>query len=200
MSDAKTRFLQAGERLFRRQGYAGSGLKELIKEAQAPSGSLYYYFPDGKTQLGVEALGYAATFYADGLRAAFEHFADPIDAVRRIFANEIKTLQRSDYRDGCPIASVASDVVSTNEALRAACSKAFALWLETIAAGFVRAGETEADATVLASFFLSAFEGAIVLSRAAKSPAPLQRTGELVVLALQCHRANEHAVRTHAPG
>jgi AcrR family transcriptional regulator len=76
MSDAKTRFLQAGERLFRRQGYAGSGLKELIKEAQAPSGSLYYYFPDGKTQLGVEALGYAATFYADGLRAAFEHFAD----------------------------------------------------------------------------------------------------------------------------
>jgi TetR/AcrR family transcriptional repressor of lmrAB and yxaGH operons len=189
MSDAKTRFLQAGERLFRRQGYAGSGLKELIKEAQAPSGSLYYYFPDGKEQLGSEVIGYAATLYAKGLRGPFEHFADPVDAVRRIFENEIKTLERSDYRDGCPIASVTSDIASTNETLRTACAAAFALWLETIAAGFVRAGETEPAAAALAAFFLSALEGAIILSRAAKSPAPLQHTGELVVLALKSHRA-----------
>jgi TetR/AcrR family transcriptional repressor of lmrAB and yxaGH operons len=185
MSDAKTRFLQAGERLFRRQGYAGSGLKALIEEAQAPSGSLYYYFPAGKEQLGAEVIGYAATLYAKGLRAVFEHFADPVDAVRRIFENEIKTLERSDYRDGCPIASVTSDVASTSEALRIACSEAFALWLETIAAGFARAGETEAEAAALAAFFLSALEGAIILSRAAKSPAPLQHAGKLVVLALQ---------------
>jgi AcrR family transcriptional regulator len=185
MSDARTRFLRAGERLFRRQGYEATGLKELISDAAAPSGSLYYYFPGGKEHLGAEVLSYASTLYGDGIRSTFERFADPVEATRKMFANEVRVLEGSDYQDGCPIASVTSDIASTNESLRAACTAAFDIWIGIIAEGYVRAGVEEADATTLASFILSSLEGAIILSRAAKSPTALQSTSALVVAAVE---------------
>ena len=43
--------LDAGAELFRRQGYAGTGLKQLVTRADAPFGSLYHHFPGGKTDL-----------------------------------------------------------------------------------------------------------------------------------------------------
>ena len=44
----RDRILYATAELFRRQGYAGTGLKQVVAEAQAPFGSLYHHFPGGK--------------------------------------------------------------------------------------------------------------------------------------------------------
>ena len=55
MHDTKERLLRAGEKLFRSQGYSGTGLKQLAKEAGAPWSSMYHFFPLGKEQLAAEA-------------------------------------------------------------------------------------------------------------------------------------------------
>ena len=49
-------------RLFRRKGYASTGLQEILDVSGVPKGSLYYYFPDGK-----EALAEAAVLMAGEL-------------------------------------------------------------------------------------------------------------------------------------
>jgi AcrR family transcriptional regulator len=181
MHDTRERLLRSGERLFRQQGYAGTGLKQLAKEADAPWSSMYHFFPGGKEELATAVLRFAAEHYAAMIAKAFERFADPADAVAAMFKGEARILTESKFRNGCPVAGVTLDVASTVEALRAPCSTAFELWVATIARGLARGGLAEKDALALASYVLSTLEGAIVLSRAAKSTAPLEHAGAFVV-------------------
>ena len=180
MSETRDRLLQTGERLFQLQGYAATGLKQLAAEAAAPWSSMYHFFPGGKEQLGAEIIRYAAGRYAAKIDEAFAAFVDPVDAVAAIFRIECAILEGSDFRNGCPVASVTLDVASTVEALRQPCAEAFAAWTAAIARGFVAGGVEAQLAEDLGAYVLAALEGAIVLSRAAKNTLPLQRSGEAV--------------------
>jgi AcrR family transcriptional regulator len=172
-SDTRQRLIRAAEQLLRTQGYSGTGLKQLTAAADAPWGSLYHFFPGGKAELAAEAARYAGEIYAEGWRRTFDRSETPGEAIERVFLAETKVLESSDYRDGCPITSMTMDIASTDERLRVACDRAFGLWLETMSDGFQRHGAPTEAADALASFVLAAIEGAIVLSRAAKSPTPL---------------------------
>lgn len=181
MNDTRERLLVTGERLFRTQGYSGTGLKQLAQEAEAPWSSMYHFFPGGKQQLGAEVVRYAADRYAALIDKAFAAYADPADAVAAVFKAEAKILTESKFRNGCPVAAVTLDVASTVEELREPCAEAFDLWIGTIAQAFAAAGLAAKDARALASYVLSSLEGAIVLSRAEKSVTTLERTAAFVL-------------------
>jgi TetR/AcrR family transcriptional regulator, lmrAB and yxaGH operons repressor len=51
--DTRTRILSAALRLFRKRGYHGAGLNDILELANAPKGSLYHHFPNGKEEIGV---------------------------------------------------------------------------------------------------------------------------------------------------
>jgi TetR/AcrR family transcriptional repressor of lmrAB and yxaGH operons len=53
--------VQSAVALFRKQGYAGTGLSDILGASGAPKGSLYYYFPNGKISIGVAAIEFAGT-------------------------------------------------------------------------------------------------------------------------------------------
>ena len=59
--------VETAMRLFRRQGYASTGLNQILSESQAPKGSLYYYFPGGKEALAVAAVELAGSLLKDML-------------------------------------------------------------------------------------------------------------------------------------
>jgi AcrR family transcriptional regulator len=178
--ETRARLVRAAEQLFRVQGYAGTGLKQLTVAANAPWGSLYHFFPKGKAELAAAAAAYAGEIYAEGWRRTFEQIDDPAEAVWRVFQGEVRVLEGSDYRNGCPIASMTLDMGSLDEGLRRACEGAFAQWLTAIRRGFEAHGAPPEAADALARFVLAAIEGAIVLARAAKNPAALNDSGALV--------------------
>lgn len=177
---SRDRILRTGESLFCKQGYSGTGLKELSSVAAAPWGSIYHFFPGGKEQLGVEVLGYATDLHSARIRGAFESHKNPAAAIDAIFRAAVKILESSDYTNGCPAAAITVDAGSTSEPLRAACASTFARWLDCYAEGFRKAGAPKAEARALASVVLSTLEGAILLSRASKSPVALQQAGKFV--------------------
>lgn len=128
LTPTRERILYAAAELFRRQGYAGTGLKQIVAEAQAPFGSLYHHFPGGKQQLADEVIRTGGTFFQDLVTAIYDAEPTPEAAIRAVFGGAAQTLEATNFQDACPIATIAMDVASTNDTLRHATADVFERW------------------------------------------------------------------------
>ncbi|HTX30930.1 MAG TPA: TetR/AcrR family transcriptional regulator [Solirubrobacteraceae bacterium] len=180
MSTTKDRIIETSAELFRRQGYSATGVKQIVTAAKAPFGSLYHFFPGGKEELGAATVRTSGALYGELVPAIFDPAPDVVTAVRNFFNGAADALEESDYEEGCPIATVALEAVSTSETLREACAEVFESWIALGTERFRRAGLDPTTARELAVGFLAALEGAFVLSQAAGSTEPMRVAGELV--------------------
>src|SRR5882724_10083895 len=102
----KERILESSGELFRRQGYMGTGLKEILAEASAPFGSLYHHFPGGKEELGAETVRRSGRLYGMLVGSFLGPEVDVADGVEAAFAGAAETLRATGYDDASPIATV----------------------------------------------------------------------------------------------
>jgi len=177
----KDRILDVTAELFRRYGYTGTGLKQIVDSASAPYGSLYHFFPRGKEQLAEEAIRCSGRMYLEMWEAIFDAAPDAASGMNDFFVGAAEVLRQTDYADACPIATVALEVASTSEPLRRATAEVFESWISGVTARLLTAGVTRTDARELAMFAISALEGAFVLSRAMRTTEPVDVAGAAVV-------------------
>ncbi|MGB9185671.1 MAG: TetR/AcrR family transcriptional regulator [Solirubrobacteraceae bacterium] len=189
----RERIVEASAELMRRQGYAGTGVKQIVTEAKAPFGSLYHHFPGGKEELGAEAIRVSGALYELLIPAVFDPAPDLVSAVRAFFAGAADHLRETDYEDACPIATVALEVSSSSEAMRIACAEVFESWIAAGLPRFTAAGLSAPRARELVIAMISALEGAFVLARASRSTEALATAGELMAAAVQRALVDEHA-------
>jgi AcrR family transcriptional regulator len=168
MSSAKERILDASSELFRRQGLTGTGIKQILDQAQAPFGSLYHHFPGGKDELAAETVKRAGEYYGQLVTEMLLAEPDLVSGVREAFVAAGRDLAATGYADACPIETVALEVASTNERLRLATAEVFDSWLDGLTALMRSEGIEATQARALAHTILSALEGAFVLARAAR--------------------------------
>jgi AcrR family transcriptional regulator len=180
-SDTRDRILDTTAELFRRQGYTGTGMKQIAAAAAAPFGSLYHFFPGGKEHLGCEVIRASGRFYMQHFAAVVVPAPDVLTAVRDSFAGAAQTLEETNYEDACPIATVALEVASTNEPLREATAEVFAEWIDGATEYFVLARIPRARARELAFSMLCLLEGAFIFSRAMRSTESLHVAGATAV-------------------
>jgi len=181
----RERIVQRSAELFRRQGFTGTGVKQIVEEASAPFGSLYHFFPGGKQQLGEEVIRSSGALYGELIDLFFTPRAEPVSATRRFFAAAADTLAQTAYADACPIATVALEVSSTNEPLRRACADVFDGWIEKASARLRAYGVPRRRARELAVTLLASLEGAFVLARALRSTEPLRLAGAQAAAAVR---------------
>lgn len=167
----RERLLYAAAELFRRQGYAGTGLKQVVSEADAPFGCLYHHFPGGKQQLAEEVIRGAGAFFGVLVTAVYDEEDTPGSSVRAVFAGAAETLTATDFQDACPIATIALDVASTDDVLRRATAEVFEEWTVALAE---RLDDRDQALAVIA-----ALEGAFVLCRAQRSVEPMLAAGRM---------------------
>ncbi len=177
---SRGRLVEATGRLLRRQGYHATGLAEVVAESGAPRGSLYFYFPGGKEELACEAIAAAGASWRARLEEVIEAAADPGQAAEAVCRTLADELTGSAFQDGCPIATVALEAAGVSEPVRRACAEQLAGWEALIAKKLVAAGLPEAAAATAATFVLGAVEGATLLARVRRDPAPLLATGALL--------------------
>ena len=181
----RERIVDVSADLMRRQGYAATGVKQIVTAAQAPFGSLYHHFPGGKEQLGAEAIRASGALYEQLIPAVFDPAPDLPTAVRAFFAGAGEHLQATDFADACPIATVALEVSSSSEVMRVACAEVFERWLAAGVERFVAGGLSEQRARELAVSMFAALEGAFVLARAVRDTEALAVAGEATASAVE---------------
>jgi AcrR family transcriptional regulator len=181
----RKRIVEHSAELFRLQGYNATGVKQIVETAQAPFGSVYHFFPGGKEQLGAEAIRVSGALYEQLIPAVLDPAPDPVTGVRNFFSGAAEHLRETDYADACPIATVALEVSSSSETMRAACAEVFESWIAAGSERFEAAGATPEQAHELTIAMLCALEGAFVLARALRSTEPLEVAGELTARAVE---------------
>ncbi|MHB8531089.1 MAG: TetR/AcrR family transcriptional regulator [Solirubrobacteraceae bacterium] len=181
----RERIVQRSAELFRRQGFTGTGVKQFVAAASAPFGSIYHHFPGGKEQLGAEAIRYSGAIYGGLIDLFFVPGGEPVEATRAFFAGAAQTLQETDYADACPIATVALEVSSTSEPMRAACAEVFEGWIAAAAARLAEGAIAAEQARALAIAMIASLEGAFVLSRALRSTEPVEVAGAAAAAAVR---------------
>src|SRR3954452_21799875 len=160
--------------LFMRQGYNGTGIKQIVAEAKSPFGSIYHFFPGGKEQLGAEVIRRSGQLYLELFVTIAADAPDVESDVEAFFTGAAEVLEETDYADACPIATVALEVASTSEPLRQATADVFESWVAHTAAYFEGAGLEPRAARDVAVALLAILEGAFVLCRAGRTTQPLE--------------------------
>ena len=172
VSSARDDLIEAAVELFRARGYEGVGVAELLEKSGAPRGSLYFHFPGGKEEIGIEAVRRVGDVVTGQFRALSESGVDMATFIERVFKTTAKGIKDRDYKASCPIAAIAAEMGSNNPALNEAVVKCFAAWEREIAAAAEVRGFTAKNATDFASAMLASIEGAMVVSKAQGSIAP----------------------------
>jgi len=175
----RERMIRSALVLMGEQGVEATSLSQVIEHSGAPRGSIYHHFPGGKEQLVEEATRYAGDALVQLVDAAVEQHDDPVAAVDAIAGFWRTVLYDSEFAAGCPVVAATLDS-EHSPAARAAARQAFKRWQQLYQDMFARAGVPEERAASLASMAVSAVEGAVILSRAERSNAPLERVVEEV--------------------
>ncbi|KZS85144.1 TetR family transcriptional regulator [Mycobacterium persicum] len=159
--------------LFRRQGYAATGLKQILDDAGVRPGSLYHHFPDGKQQLAAAVVGTAGAAIEQLLRSFLASDRPVADVVDQ-WVDLLVAGLAGDHRDGCPIEPIATEAVHASPLVREASAHAFKGWSAAIAERLNAEGWAATDAESVALAVVSLIEGALILSRVAGDATALQ--------------------------
>ena len=175
--DTRERVVLAASRLMQRQGYDGTGIKQIAVEARATLGSVYHFFPGGKQELAVAAIHHGDREFADMLREALDAADDPAEAVAALCRSLAEGLAASDWTDGCPVATTALGTAGRAPDIQTAAAEAFARWRELVEAKLRASGIGARDARELAHTVISTLEGAELAAQVSRSEEPLTAAG-----------------------
>ena len=178
-TSTRERIVDTTTELFRRHGYSGTGLKQIVADANAPFGSIYHFFPGGKEQLGAEVIRRSGRMYMEIVMATLADAPDPVSAMTYGFEVAATVLRETEWIDPCPVAAVAAEVASSNEPLRLATAEVFASWIEAGAAWLATYGIAPERARDLAVVFTELLEAGFLLSRAMRTTEPLEIGGRM---------------------
>jgi TetR/AcrR family transcriptional repressor of lmrAB and yxaGH operons len=166
-------FVDATGELLRRQGYAATGLNEIVARSGAPRGSLYFHFPGGKQELALAAMERTGEQLRGAIGALMSRPGGAAESLARLIDVLAAGLAASGYRDGCPIATVTLEEAGT-EPVRLTAERVFSTWLSELEAALVADGMEPAAAERRAVMVLAAIEGALVLARSGRDVGPLE--------------------------
>lgn len=169
----KDGIVRTAMRLFRQQGYASTGLQQILAESGAPKGSLYHYFPGGKEELGEATVRLAAKLMGEMLSQHAAHHKTPAGFVKAYCTTMAGWMEQSEFRSGCPIATTMLETAPQSPDLTRAGVEALDHWASIIAPVFVAAGATKGEARAKAQTLIAAMEGALLLARVRQSARPI---------------------------
>lgn len=166
--------VRSAAQLIRRKGVSGTGMREIVTEADAPRGSLQHYFPGGKEEIVSDALLWSGDLAARRVHRCLGELTSrtPSALLASIVDIWRRELTEEQFSAGCPLVAAAADTAATSEQLRQVLRRAFDGWLEPLSKSLVDLGVPLERSDNLAIVVIAALEGAIILARIRRDLTP----------------------------
>jgi TetR/AcrR family transcriptional regulator, lmrAB and yxaGH operons repressor len=177
-TSSREAFVSSTAKLLRRQGFAATGLNEIVARSGAPRGSLYFHFPGGKQELALAAMEHSGEQLRGGIAAVMASPGGTARTLGGLIDALAAGLEASGYRDGCPIATVTLEAAAGSEPIRLTAERVFSSWLAELEAALAAEGMEPEAARRRAMLVLAAIEGGLLLARARRDTAPLTAVRE----------------------
>jgi TetR/AcrR family transcriptional regulator, lmrAB and yxaGH operons repressor len=187
--DSRAKAVEGAERLFRTQGYAATGLTQILEVSGAPKGSFYFHFPEGKRQLAREVLDVYGARVLAGIRQLAAKHSDPASFIRAVGKAMAMEMEATDWTLGCAAQNLAIELAPGDREFADALAKTFAGWTAVITDAIKAAYPSRAIAERRATAILAALEGAKTLARSSRSATPFDAVIDMVLPELRAAKA-----------
>jgi TetR/AcrR family transcriptional regulator, lmrAB and yxaGH operons repressor len=169
--DTRARILSAALRLFRKRGYHGAGLNDILDLANAPKGSLYHHFPGGKEEIGVAVVAEITR----GILTLFALSRARTTAAVVLQAGEqmSSTIERTNH-ELCTLFTAFLAERSTSPKLGIAVANAYAEMTEALQTRLQADGMKPRLAKDRATAVVMLLEGGAMIAQAQQSVAPFR--------------------------
>ena len=161
--DTRERILTAAQRLFRKRGYHATGLSDILEAANAPKGSLYHHFPDGKEAIGVCVVEKISTGLLNLLAQSRARSTEAV--IRQAGAQMLIGMEKTNY-ELCTLFAAFAAERKTSPQLGIAVARAYTVLTAAIEALLLRDGLTHRAAKDKALMVTALLEGGSLVSQA----------------------------------
>ena len=181
---AKNRILMTAARLFQQQGYHATGLNQIVVESGTPKGSLYYYYPGGKEELAIAAIGLIRDEIRERISRFLAGIDGPAEAIQSLIREMAKEFDKPEYIIHCTVSLMTLEVSLLSEPLRLACMECVEDWERAFAEKLEQSGCEAEHSRKLGIMIQSMIDGAMISSLGKRNMEPLLYVAEQIPLLL----------------
>ena len=182
-TSTRDRLIETARELFHAQGFASTGMAQLLRQAGVGSGSLYHFFRTKEDLLLAVLERYEEMLWPVLLQPVADRFPDPIERIFGLLDRYRDLLVESEFRYGCPIGNLALELDEFHPEAVEKVEANFAGWRDAVADWLTEAAPTLPEGTEpadLATFVLTVMEGGVMQSRTRKEIEPFDRSVSLL--------------------
>lgn len=177
----RDRLIEAGLYLFWRNGYAATGIAQILERAGANAGSFYHFFKTKEEMLLAVLELYIRTLDPVIVQPVMSRFHDPIERVFGILGFYRKNLLATGCTYGCPIGRLALEIPEEQFRVHKRLADNFDGWTAAVEKCLEDARDRLPEGTnlkTLSQFVLTVMEGGVMQSRAHRDIGPFDASVE----------------------
>lgn len=174
-AETKDRILGTAARLFHEQGFNGTGVSTILREADVNAGSLYHFFPSKEALLLGVLERYRHLLHPIVMAPVEAATADPIHRVFVLLQQYRDWYAPVNFTMGCPIGNLALELADSLPGVRDLVRANFDGWSGFVEKWLKEAGDrlpADCDREQLAHLVLTVMEGGLMQARARCSAEP----------------------------
>lgn len=176
--DTKLELIRSGLEQLTINGFASSGIDQILKKVGVPKGSFYHYFAS-KEAFGQAVIDSYATYFANKLDTCLLNESYPPLIRISNFVEDAKVgMTRHQFKRGCLVGNLGQEIDMLPVSFRQQLINIFSCWEERIANCLIEAQRqgdisTEANCQQLAECFWTGWEGAVSRAKLVQNTEPL---------------------------
>lgn len=171
----KRKLLDAALQLMLSKGYTATKVDEICQAANVTKGSFFYYFKK-KEDIAKETLEYFTMLQQESMRkSGVDNAEDPWDKVQKHLDFHIFIAKNPEIPNSCLAGNLAQELAYENQSILGKCemnfsenARIFKKYLDEAKQKY--APEVELNTQSLAEWFVSIFQGSLIVSKAKQNP------------------------------